>query len=118
MGTFYKYLIYGHFPKINITYQRTPGTTYKHLIYGHFPKITITYQGTPGTTHKYLIYGHFSKINISFHGSLGSIWSLWLDIRNFLKKRNASHLDLLAPQQVNTANIQSWSLWHKYDDSI
>ena len=24
-----------------------PGTTYKYLIYGHFPKIIIRYQGTP-----------------------------------------------------------------------
>ena len=30
-------------------------TTYKYLINGYFPKINISYQGTPGTTYKYLI---------------------------------------------------------------
>ena len=35
--------IYGHFPKINISYPGTPGGSYKYLLYGHFPKIDKNY---------------------------------------------------------------------------
>ena len=34
-------------------------------LYGHFPKINISYPGTPGGTCKKLLYGHFLKIIIS-----------------------------------------------------
>ena len=57
------HLPYGHFPKINTSYQGTLGATYKCLIYGHIPKINTSYQGTPGTTYKYLIDGHIDKIS-------------------------------------------------------
>ena len=55
-----------YFPKINISYEGTPGTIYKYPINGHFPKNSISYQGTPGTTSKYLMYGHLTKSNISW----------------------------------------------------
>ena len=38
--------------KCFLAYWRRPGTAYKYLIYGQFPKINISYQGTPGTTYK------------------------------------------------------------------
>ena len=67
---------------ISYPYQGTGGITYKHLIYGHYPKTNISYQ----RTYKYLIYGlfpnqstqvqpidcHFTKFIISYQGAPGT----------------------------------------------
>ena len=50
----YKYLIFLKSTSVT-TYQGTLSTTYIYLIYGNFPKTNISYQGTLGTTYQYLI---------------------------------------------------------------
>ena len=54
--------------------QGTAGTTYEYLIYGHSPKINISYQGNPGKTNQYQIYNHFLKINTSYQGATYPIY--------------------------------------------
>ena len=84
----YRYMIYGHYPKINTSYRGTPGTTYQYQICGYFSKINTSYQGTLGTTYKYLICSHFPKINTSYQGT-----PLYLQASTKSKNKNINNID-------------------------
>ena len=110
----FKYQIYGHFPKINISHEGTLGTTYEYLIYCHFPKINISYHGTLGTTYKYLIDGHFlghtiraiSTWFISWSGPLTAKWGKFLEKAS--KGQQAAGA-LASALQLFRKNKQTWA---------